>query len=76
MTYLVCAVLIEEEMRNRELELKLKLEKTLAYKVRNLVRCNAERIYDCQLQILLFVRHLSEWKWCSSKFSYKHLSIA
>ncbi|XP_026164307.1 cilia- and flagella-associated protein 43 isoform X12 [Mastacembelus armatus] len=31
-TYLVYSVLIEEEMRNRELELKLKLEKTLAYK--------------------------------------------
>ncbi|KAI3363278.1 hypothetical protein L3Q82_011908 [Scortum barcoo] len=32
MTYLIYSVLIEEEMRNRELELKLKLEKTLAYK--------------------------------------------
>ncbi|XP_018552334.1 LOW QUALITY PROTEIN: cilia- and flagella-associated protein 43 [Lates calcarifer] len=31
-TYLVYSVIIEEEMRNRELELKLKLEKTLAYK--------------------------------------------
>ncbi|XP_045926905.1 cilia- and flagella-associated protein 43 isoform X2 [Micropterus dolomieu] len=31
-TYLVYSVLIEEEMRNRDLELKLKLEKTLAYK--------------------------------------------
>ncbi|KAF3841998.1 hypothetical protein F7725_023949, partial [Dissostichus mawsoni] len=31
-TYLVYSVLIEDEMRNRELELKLKLEKTLAYK--------------------------------------------
>ncbi|XP_049456039.1 cilia- and flagella-associated protein 43 isoform X1 [Epinephelus fuscoguttatus] len=31
-TYLVYSVLTEDEMRNRELELKLKLEKTLAYK--------------------------------------------
>ncbi|KAA8583707.1 hypothetical protein FQN60_014915 [Etheostoma spectabile] len=31
-TYLVYTVLIEDEMRCRELELKLKLEKTLAYK--------------------------------------------
>ncbi|XP_034008505.1 cilia- and flagella-associated protein 43 isoform X1 [Trematomus bernacchii] len=31
-TYLVYSVLIEDEMRNRELELKLKLEKTLAHK--------------------------------------------
>ncbi|XP_031694958.1 cilia- and flagella-associated protein 43 [Anarrhichthys ocellatus] len=31
-TYLVYSVLVEDEMRNRELELKLKLEKTLAYK--------------------------------------------
>ncbi|XP_034537901.1 cilia- and flagella-associated protein 43 isoform X3 [Notolabrus celidotus] len=31
-TYLAYSVLIEEEMRNRELELKLKLEKTVAFK--------------------------------------------
>ncbi|KAK5854131.1 hypothetical protein PBY51_015227 [Eleginops maclovinus] len=31
-TYLVYSILIEDEMRNREQELKLKLEKTLAYK--------------------------------------------
>ncbi|XP_039994475.1 cilia- and flagella-associated protein 43 [Xiphias gladius] len=31
-TYFVYTVVIEEEIRNRELELKLKLEKTLAYK--------------------------------------------
>ncbi|XP_054455755.1 cilia- and flagella-associated protein 43 [Anoplopoma fimbria] len=31
-TYLVYSVLVEDEMRNRELELKLKLEKTLAHK--------------------------------------------
>ncbi|XP_059215696.1 cilia- and flagella-associated protein 43 isoform X2 [Centropristis striata] len=31
-TYLIYSVLIEDEMRNRELELKLKLEETLAYK--------------------------------------------
>lgn len=47
-------------MRNRDLELKLKLEKTLAYKVRKLAHSNAKGIYDHQLQILLFVRHLSE----------------
>ncbi|XP_076599514.1 cilia- and flagella-associated protein 43 [Chaetodon auriga] len=31
-TYLVYSVLVEEEIRNRELELKLKLEKTVAHK--------------------------------------------
>ncbi|XP_034407920.1 cilia- and flagella-associated protein 43 [Cyclopterus lumpus] len=31
-TYLVHSILVEDEMRNRELEFKLKLEKTLAYK--------------------------------------------
>ncbi|XP_040905777.1 cilia- and flagella-associated protein 43 [Toxotes jaculatrix] len=31
-TYLAYSVIVEEEMRNRELELKLKLEKMLAYK--------------------------------------------
>lgn len=34
MTFLVDSLLIEEEMRNREVELKLKLEQVLAYKVR------------------------------------------
>lgn len=67
-TYLVYSVIIEEEMRNRELELKLKLEKTLAYKVRELFHSNAEGIYGCQFQILLFERYLSEAWWCSSKF--------
>lgn len=56
-TYLVDAVLTEEQMRNRELELKLKLEKMLAYKVRKVVHSNAAGIYDCQPQNLFFVRH-------------------
>lgn len=34
MTYLIYSVLTEEEIRNRELELKLKLEKTVAFKVK------------------------------------------
>ena len=51
-------------MRNRELELKLKLEKTLAYKVRKLLQSNAEEIYVCQLQILLFNGYLSETLRC------------
>uniref|UniRef100_I3IV59 Cilia and flagella associated protein 43 n=1 Tax=Oreochromis niloticus TaxID=8128 RepID=I3IV59_ORENI len=40
-TYLVESVLREEEMRSQEQELKLKLEKMLAYKVRKLVHSNA-----------------------------------
>lgn len=36
MTYLIYSVTVEEEMKNRELELKLRLEKALAYKVRRL----------------------------------------
>lgn len=43
-------------MRNRELELKLKLEKTLAHKVRKLLHSNSGGIYNCQLQILLYVK--------------------
>lgn len=34
MTYLIYSVQIEEEMRNREVELKLKLEKMMIHKVR------------------------------------------
>lgn len=45
-TYLVYSVLVEEEMRNRELELKLKLEKTMSHKVREFKHCNADGIYD------------------------------
>lgn len=39
-------------MRSQELELKLKLEKMLAYKVRKLVHSNAVGIYECQLHTL------------------------
>uniref|UniRef100_A0A665XAJ6 Cilia and flagella associated protein 43 n=1 Tax=Echeneis naucrates TaxID=173247 RepID=A0A665XAJ6_ECHNA len=52
-TYLVYSVAIEEEMRNREMDLKLKHEKALAYKVRKLLLSNAKGIYDYQLQIIL-----------------------
>lgn len=45
-TYLAFSVLVEEEMRNQELELKLKLERLLAYEVRNVLHSNAEGIYD------------------------------
>uniref|UniRef100_A0A8C2Z7E0 Uncharacterized protein n=1 Tax=Cyclopterus lumpus TaxID=8103 RepID=A0A8C2Z7E0_CYCLU len=43
-TYLVHSILVEDEMRNRELEFKLKLEKTLAYKVRELVKRHEEEL--------------------------------
>lgn len=56
-------------MKNREMELKYKLEKTMAHKVRKCEHSNAEGIYDCQLQILLFVSG-----WCSSKI-YEELLI-
>lgn len=64
-TYLAYSVLVEEEIRNREQELKLKLEKMVAHKVRKLEHSNAEGIYCCQLEILLFIRHLNEWQWYS-----------
>lgn len=44
-------------MRSQEQELKLQLEKMLAYKVRKLVHSNAVGIYECQLHTLFFVRN-------------------
>lgn len=44
--YLAESVLAEEEMRNSELELKLKLEKLLEYKVRE--RVHSGNMYGCQ----------------------------
>ncbi|XP_070772213.1 cilia- and flagella-associated protein 43 [Enoplosus armatus] len=48
-TYLVYSVLVEEEMRNRDLELKLKLEKTLAYKDEI-----GEEVKRCEEDVQLF----------------------
>lgn len=45
MTFLVDSLLIEEEMRNREVELKLKLEQVLAYKEKiggEVIKCEEE----------------------------------
>nr|XP_019944828.1 PREDICTED: cilia- and flagella-associated protein 43 [Paralichthys olivaceus] len=47
--HLVCAVLLEEEMRNRELELKLELEKLLAHKDEL-----EEKVKSCEEDVELF----------------------